>query len=49
MEISEILGFQLSLPRALQPDPSSDEIWETYSSAESKQSIIRQNEQKQSP
>ena len=35
MENSEILGFQFEPTKALQPDSSSGENWETCSSADS--------------
>ena len=43
-ENSEILGFQFEPTKVLQPDSSSDESWETYSSAENKPCTNRRNE-----
>ena len=43
MENSEILGFQFEPSKALQPDSSSDESWETCSSANSEPSTTRRN------
>ena len=44
MENSEILGFQFEPTKALQPDRSSGESWETCSSADSEASTPRRNE-----
>ena len=44
MENSEILGFQSETTKALQPDSSSRESRETYSSADSEPGTTRQNE-----
>ena len=44
MENSEILGFQFEPAKALQPDSSSGESWETFSSADSEPSTTSQNE-----
>ena len=44
MENSAILGFQFEPTKALQPDPSSGESWETFSSANSEPSTTRRNE-----
>ena len=44
MENAEILGFQFKPIKALQPDSSSGESWETCSSADSEPSTTRRNE-----
>ena len=44
MENSEILGFQFEPTKALQPDWSSCENWETCSSVDSEPSTNTQNE-----
>ena len=44
MENNEALGFQFEPTKALQPDLSSGESWETCSSADSEPSTISRNE-----
>ena len=44
MENSEILGFQFEPTKALQPDPSSGENWETCSLVDGEPSATRQNQ-----
>ena len=43
MEKNEILGFHFESAKTLQPDSSSDENWETCSTADSESNITRQN------
>ena len=44
MENSEFLGFQFEPTKALQPDSSSGENWETCSSADSEPSTTTRSE-----